>query len=84
MANNIDYKKYLSELGKVEANQKKVIKKYLEEQCEKDAALKSLYRPDKLNDCYNFIMECARNLESGNCACIEDGVVCPAIKRHFL
>lgn len=84
MANNIDYKKYLSELGKVETNQKEVIKKYLEEQCEKDAALKSLYRPEKLNDCYNFIMECARNLKSGNCACIEDSVVFKMARDFFI
>ena len=80
----IDYKKYLSELGKVETNQKKLIKKYLEEQCEKDTALKSLYRPEKIDDCYDFIVECARNLKSGNHAVIEDGIVFKMARDYFI
>lgn len=43
----IDYKKYLSEIGKFDTDQKSVIKKYLEEQCQNDDALKSVYSPEK-------------------------------------
>ena len=56
----IDYKAYLATLGDFETNQKNRIKNYLEEQCKTDECLKALYRPEKIDDCYNFIIECAK------------------------
>jgi len=79
----IDYKKYLSGLGEVATDHKAVIKKYLEEQAEKDPALKSLYRPEKLDGCYGFIKECARR-SGGNCVYLEDAVVFKMARDYFL
>ena len=81
---NIDYDAYLKGLGDFETNQKNIIKKYLEEQCEKDPALKSFYKPEKLGVCYDFIKECARKKSTGNGACIEDVIVFKRARDFFL
>lgn len=81
---NIDYDKYLAGLGDFETNQQNQIKKYLEEQCEKDEALRALYRPEKIKDCYDFIMNVARKRATGNTACIEEGVVYKMARDFFL
>ena len=57
MSENIDYDAYLKQLGDVPTNQETVIKKYLEEQCKLDEALKAVYVPEKVYDCYKFIKE---------------------------
>ncbi len=79
----IDYGRYLSGLGEVETDHKAVIKRYLEEQAEKDPALKSLYRPERLDDCYGFITECARRSGRG-CVYLEDAVVFKMARDYFL
>ena len=80
----IDYDKYLEGLGDFETNQQERIKKYLEEQCEKDEALKALYRPEKIKDCYDFIMNVARKRATGNSACIEEGIVYKMARDFYL
>ena len=55
MAEKIDYKEYLKQFGKIETDSKNRIKAYLEEQIKEDAALRELYRPEKIDDCYDFI-----------------------------
>lgn len=79
----IDYKKYLSEIGKFDTDQKSVIKKYLEEQCQNDTALKSVYSPEKIDDCYDFIKNCAREA-GGNSSCIEDAIVFKMARDFYL
>lgn len=79
----IDYKKYLSEIGKFDTDQKSVIKKYLEEQCQNDDALKSVYSPEKIDDCYDFIKNCAREA-GGNSSCIEDAIVFKMARDFYL
>ena len=82
---NIDYDKYLAGLGDFETNQQNQIKKYLEEQCEKDEALRALYRPEKIKDCYDFIMNnVVRKCATDNTACIEEGVVYKMARDFFL
>lgn len=85
MSNNIDYDKYLAELGKVETDQKQIIKKYLEEQCEKDEALKALYRPEKLDGCYDFIYKAVSKMQrQGQIACLEHSVVFKMARDYFI
>lgn len=80
----IDYEKYLQELGNINTEQKSVIKKYLEEQCQKDDALKSVYRPEKIDDCYDFIMNCARKTGKNGTSCIEDSIVFKMARDFYL
>ena len=80
----IDYDAYLAGLGDFETNQKNIIKKYLDEQAEKDEALKTLYRPEKINDCYDFIKECVKKKSSGCSACVEDAVVFKMARDFFI
>lgn len=82
---NIDYSKYLEGLGQVQTSQLERIKKYCEEQCEKDEALKALYRPEKIGDCYNFIVKAVEKMQrQGNCAFVEDGIVFKMARDFFL
>ena len=85
MADKIDYKAYLAQLGKVETSQVERIKKYLEEQILEDEALKALYRPEKINDCYDFIMHAVKEMpRNGSCVCIDDGVVFKMARDYFI
>lgn len=81
--NKINYDDYLKQIGKIETDQKAVIKKYLEEQCQKDEALKSLYRPENLDDCYSFIGNCVRKTACGN-SCVEDAIVYKMARDFYL
>lgn len=82
---DIDYSKYLAGLGDVPTNQELVIKKYLEEQCEKDEAFKAVYKADKLHDCYNFIKKAVENLpHTGNFICVDDAVVFKMARDYFI
>ena len=73
---NIDYKNYVSQFKDIETDAVKRIKEYLEELSRTDEALKSLYRPEKINDCYNFIKEAVRTMASkSGCYAVEDAVV---------
>lgn len=85
MAGKIDYKAYLAGLGQVETSNVERIKKYLDEQCEQDEALKTLYKPEKIDDCYKFIENAVREMpRKGNCACIDDAVVFKVARDYFL
>ena len=81
----IDYSKYLEGLGAVDTNQEKAIREYLEKQCEQDEALKSLYNPEKIHDCYDFIKNCVEKMQrTGNCAFIDDAVVYKMARDYFI
>lgn len=85
MAEKINYKEYLAQLGKVETNQIERIKKYLEEQIQQDEALKALYRPEKINDCYDFIMGAVKEMpRKGNCAFVDDGIIFKMARDYFI
>ena len=85
MADNINYKEYVAGLGKIETSQVQIIKEYLENQCKADEALKSLYRPEKIDDCWAFITEAVRAMpHKGNTACVEDAVVFKMARDYFL
>ena len=72
---NIDYDKYIAEIGNIETNQMQVIKKYLDKQAAEDEFFRTLYRPELSENCYAFIKEVAKRRAKNNCACIEDAVV---------
>lgn len=85
MANTIDYKAYLATLGKVETDAKSRIKDYLEKQIQDDDALRNFYRPEKIDDCYDFIHDAVRELSGRvNCTCIDDAVVFKMARDYFL
>ena len=82
---DIDYDAYLKTIPDLATSQKDIIKKYLEEQCEKDEALKALYKPSHIDGCYNFILECVRKTATGGCnAVVEDAVVFKMARDYFL
>ena len=72
MAEKIDYKEYLKSLGKIETDAKKRIQAYLEEQIKEDAALRELYRAEKIDDCYDFIKNAVKATGCGSSATVED------------
>ena len=82
--NKIDYKDYLKQFGSIETDAKNRIKAYLEEQIENDAALKALYRPEKIDDCYDFIKNAVKATGCGSSATIEDAVVFKMARDYFL
>ena len=85
MADKIDYKAYLAQLGKVETDSKARLKEYLEKQIEEDDALRSLYRPEKLDDCYDFITNAVKEMpRNGMCAFVDDAVVFKMARDYFL
>jgi hypothetical protein len=79
-----DYKAYLQSIQVGEVDPIKRIKNYLEELSQRDEALKTLYRPEKINDCYNFIRECVKSIGKGNAYCIEDAVVFKMARDYFI
>lgn len=82
---DIDYDAYLKTIPDLATSQKDIIKKYLEEQCEKDEALKALYKPSHIDGCYNFILECVRKTATGGCnAVVEDAVVFKMARDYFI
>ena len=82
---DIDYDAYLKTIPDLATSQKDIIKKYLEEQCEKDEALKALYKPSHIDGCYNFILECVRKTATGGSnAVVEDAVVFKMARDYFL
>lgn len=82
---DIDYDAYLKTIPDLATSQKDIIKKYLEEQCEKDEVLKALYKPSHIDGCYNFILECVRKTATGGCnAVVEDAVVFKMARDYFI
>ena len=84
MAEKIDYKAYLSQFGKIETDAKDRIKAYLEEQTKEDAALRDLYCPEKIDDCYNFIKDAVKATGCGSSATVEDAVVFKMARDFYL
>ena len=84
MADKIDYKAYLSQFGKIETDAKNRIKEYLEEQTKEDAALRELYRPEKIDDCYNFIKNTVKATGCGSSATVEDAIVFKMARDYYL
>lgn len=84
MADKIDYKAYLSSFGKIETDAKNRIKEYLEEQTKEDAALRELYRPEKIDDCYNFIKDVVKATGCGSSATVEDAIVFKMARDFYL
>ena len=84
MADTIDYKAYLSQFGKIETDAKNRIKEYLEEQTKEDAALRELYRPEKIDDCYNFIKDAVKATGCGSSATVEDAIVFKMARDYYL
>ena len=70
----------MSELTKPE----EMVKHYLEEQIKKDEALKTLYIPSKIKDCYKYITEQARKQAQSNSAWIDDAIVYKWARDYFL
>ena len=84
MAEKIDYKEYLKQFGKIETDSKNRIKAYLEEQIKEDAALKALYDPEKIDDCYDFIKNAVKASGCGGSAAIEDAIVFKMARDYYL
>lgn len=61
-----------------------LVKRYLDKQTETDTALKSLYVPSKIKDCFRFITEQARKQAVNNCAMIEDSQVYKWARDYYL
>lgn len=51
------------------------VKRYLDEQSEKDDCLRALYVPGRIKDCFKYIVSQAKKQALNNCAMIEDTVV---------
>ena len=70
------------------SSQEELIKKYLEEQIEKDEALKSLYVPSKIKDCFSWITEQAKKKANEErlkiCVMIEDSQVYKWARDYYL
>ena len=84
MAGKIDYKEYLKSLGSIETDAKKRIQAYLEEQIKEDAALKELYRAEKIDDCYDFIKNAVKATGCGSSAAVEDAIIFKMARDYFL
>lgn len=62
----------------------KIVKEYLEKQIVIDAALADKYIPDKIDQCWNYIVDQARKEAVNNCAMIEDSKVFYWARHFFL
>lgn len=60
------------------------VKAYLDKQVESDEALKTLYVPSKITDCFKWITEQARKVAVNNCAMIEDLQVYKWARDYYL
>lgn len=82
----IDYAGYIKQinLADIANSQQERLKNYLEEQCKNDDALKAVYNPEKVKDCYEFIFDCVRKASTGSKAYIDDAVVYKMARDYFL
>ena len=64
--------------------QEEIIKRYLEEQIKQDAALRALYVPSKIKECFNFIKSQAQKKAVNGCAMIEDAQVFKWARDYYL
>ena len=72
------------QFGKIETDSKNRIKAYLEEQIKEDAALRELYRPEKIDDCYDFIKNAVKATGCGSSASVEDAIVFKMARDYYL
>lgn len=82
-----DYEAYLKSIGDIDTNQKNRLKAYLEEQCKHDDALRACYKPEKMDDCYEFFKKCfekAARKSGEDAACIEDAVGYKIARDYFI
>ena len=64
--------------------QEEIIKRYLDEQSTKDEALRALYVPGKIKDCFAYIKAEAKKQAKNGCAMIEDSVVFKWARDYYL
>lgn len=64
--------------------QEEIIKRYLDEQSTKDEALRALYVPSKIKDCFKYITEQARKQAVNRCAFVDDAVVYKWARDYYL
>ena len=64
--------------------QEQVVKNYLEKQVEQDEALKTVYVPSKIKDCFKYITSLAKEKAVGGCAMVEDAVVFKWARDYYL
>ena len=64
--------------------QEELVKKYLDGQIESDEALKSLYVPSKIKNCFSWIKEQAKKQAVNGCAMIEDSQVYKWARDYYL
>lgn len=64
--------------------QEQAVKDYLDKQVNDDAALRALYVPAKIKDCFKYITEEARKKAVNGCAMIEDSLVFKWARDYYL
>lgn len=64
--------------------QEAVVKKYLDEQVQRDEALRTLYVPSKIKDCFKYIKEQAKKKAVDGCAMVEDSLVFKWARDYYL
>lgn len=64
--------------------QETVVKKYLDEQVRRDEALRTLYVPSKIKNCFEYVREQAKKMAVNGCAMVEDSLVFKWARDYYL
>lgn len=64
--------------------QETVVKKYMDEQVQRDEALRTLYVPSKIKDCFEYVREQAKKMAVNGCAMVEDSLVFKWARDYYL
>lgn len=64
--------------------QETVVKKYLDDQVLRDEALRTLYVPSKIKDCFEYVREQAKKMAVNGCAMVEDSLVFKWARDYYL
>ena len=64
--------------------QEAVVKRYLDDQAQRDDALRSLYVPSKIKDCFEYVKEQAKKMAVDGCAMVEDSLVFKWARDYYL
>lgn len=64
--------------------QETVVKKYLDDQVRRDEALRTLYVPSKIKDCFEYVREQAKKMAVNGCAMVEDSLVFKWARDYYL
>lgn len=64
--------------------QEEIVKRYLDEQSTKDEALRALYVPSKIKNCFEYIRAQAKKQAKNGCAMVEDSVVYKWARDYYL